>query len=104
MNAVPINDVPSQSLNVTLGGQACRIVIYTRSTGLYADVYVNDEVVVAGSLCVNAVPIVRDAYLGLAGDLFFYDTQGVTDPATPGLGSRYILMYLEAAELAEIES
>jgi hypothetical protein len=104
MNAVPINDVPSQSLNVTLGGQACRIVIYTRATGLYADVYVNDEVVVAGSLCLNAVPIVRDPYLGFTGDLIFYDSQGVSDPASPGLGSRYALMYLEAADLAEIEA
>lgn len=99
MQTIPIVDTPSQSLNSTLGGLSCRIDVYTRTTGLYLDLYVADAIVVAGALCVNGVRVVRDTYLGFVGDLLFIDTQGVDDPSTPGLGTRFLLIYLEATDL-----
>ena len=100
MQTIPLTDVPSQTLYVVLAGQSCRIDVYLRATGLYVDLYRDDVVLVAGSLCVNGVRIVRDAYLGFTGDLTFIDVQGVEAPTSPGLGTRFLLVYLEAADLA----
>ena len=102
MLSIPILDVPSQTFQVQLSGQSCGINIYQKSTGLYCDVYVNDVLIVGGVLCLNLNLIVVDAYLGLIGDLVFYDNQGLNDPSTPGLGSRYQLLYLSAVEAAAL--
>jgi hypothetical protein len=45
---------------------------------------------------------VRSAYLGFVGDLCFFDTQGTEDPTSPGLGTRYLFVYLEAADLVDV--
>lgn len=99
MQIVPIIDVYAQTLTITLGGQSCRIDLKTRATGLYCDLYVNDELKVGGVVCRNLARIAINSYLGFVGDLMFTDTQGASDPASPGLGTRYLLMYLEAADL-----
>jgi len=99
MQIVPIIDVVSQTLTITLGGQSCRIDLKTRSTGLFCDLYVNDALVIGGVACRNLTRIVIDAYLGFVGDLMFSDTQGTADPSAPGLGSRFLLFYLEAGDL-----
>lgn len=90
---IPISDHPSQTLTATLSGQSTIINIYQKSTGMFCDVYVNSALVIGGVICQNLNKIVRDAYLGFVGDLFFYDSQGVSDPASPGLGTRYFLIY-----------
>lgn len=99
MQLVPIIDVPAQTLSISLGGQSCRIDLKTRSTGLYCDLYVDDALKVGGVVCRNLARIVINGYLGFVGDLMFSDTQGVNDPASPGLGTRYLLMYAEASDL-----
>lgn len=140
MLVIPTAAVPSQTVNVVLANQNCRINMYEKlgyspasvgtgaaiatDTGallvteagalivvdepalvndsypaLYLDLYVNDALIIGGVLCLNANVIVRDAYLGFTGDLAFYDTQGTSDPVSTGLGGRYVLMYLEAADL-----
>ena len=99
MQIVPVINVASQTLTITLGGQSCRINLKTRSTGLYCDLYVNDALVIGGVACRNLKRIVIDSYLGFAGDLMFSDTQGADDPSSPGLGSRFLLFYLEAGDL-----
>jgi hypothetical protein len=43
--------------------------------------------------------MVRETYLGFIGDLSFTDTQGTSDPVYTGLGSRFVLLYLEASDL-----
>lgn len=96
MQTIPIADLPSQILSITLGGQSCRLRIFQRGTSLFMDVYVNDAIIVLGSLCLNGVRVVRSAYLGFIGDLTFWDQQGVDDPLSPGLGTRFLLAYLEA--------
>jgi len=100
MQTISIADVPSQTLSVTLGGQSARLRIITRQDSLYLDLYVSDVLLLAGSLCLDRMPIVRDAYLGFVGSLMFRDTQGTLDPSSPGLGSRYQLVYLTSADLA----
>jgi hypothetical protein len=100
MQIVPLTDAYSQTLNITLGGQACQIDLKTRSTGLYCDLYVNDELKLGGAVCRNLARIVINTYLGFSGDLMFSDTQGTDDPSSPGLGSRFLLFYIEASDLA----
>ena len=93
---IPISDNYSQTLTVSLSGQQCTINLYQKSTGFYCDLYVNNSLVIGGVICHNLNKIVRDSYLGFIGDLYFYDTQGVDDPSSPGLGSRYQFLYLNA--------
>lgn len=99
MQIVPIIDAYAQTLTITLGGQSCRIDLKTRSTGLYCDLYVNDTLIIGGVVCRNLKKIVINGYLGFVGDLLFSDTQGVDDPSSPGLGTRYLLMYIEQSDL-----
>ena len=100
MKTVPILDTYAQTFKATLGGQACRIEILQKSTGMFCSLWVGDAPIVTGVACRNLGPIVRSTYLGFIGDLAFFDTQGVSDPSSPGLGSRYLLQYLEPADLA----
>ncbi len=100
MQVVPLLDTPSQSLSINLGGQACRIDVKVRATGMYCDVYVNDDLKAGGVVCRNLARIVISRYLGFVGDLMFSDTQGVSDPTSPGLGTRFLLFYIEASDLA----
>lgn len=94
---VPLTTAPSQEVNVTLGGQPCRIRVYTKSINVpihppgtivtypppyentnpvFVDLYVNDAIIIGGVLALNQNPIVRDKYLGFIGDLAFYDLSG----------------------------
>lgn len=93
---IPLLAVPSQTLTVLLGAQPCRVNVYQKSTGLYVDLYVNDAPIVTGALALNNNLIVRDAYHGFAGDLIFYDTQGISDPTYDGLGARFVLLWTGA--------
>lgn len=96
IQSVPLNPTPSQTLAVQLGGQPCKIDVVTRGEGLYVNLYVNDVLIIGGVAARNNVRIVRDVYLGFAGDLYFYDTQGVSDPEYAGLGTRWLLIYESA--------
>lgn len=110
MQAIPIQPVPNQILNVILSAQACTIKIYQRTTGLYVDLYVNNTLIIGGVLALNLVRIVRDAYLGFVGDIGFFDTQAPTlpdgsidyaDPDYTGLGARFQLIYMDAFEAGQ---
>lgn len=99
MQVIPIQDVYSQTLQVTLSGQSCNINLYQLSTGLFCDLYVANTLIIGGVICQNINRIVRDLYLGFIGDLSFIDIQGNNDPSSPGLGSRYLLCYLDTFDL-----
>ena len=112
MQVIPIQAVPSQTLNVQLPGangqtlQACTINLYQNDQyGLFMDLYVNAVIFVGGVLCENAVALVRYPYLGFNGDLAFYDQNAgpqvpATDPVYTGLGTQYVLMWLSPTDLA----
>ena len=100
MNLVPLQDSPSQDVNVNLNGQFVTLNIRTRATGMYIDVYVNSSLIIGGVICQNLNPIIRDAYLGFSGDLLFIDNQGSDDPSSPGLGTRFQLIYVSPDDIA----
>jgi hypothetical protein len=99
MLLVPIQPIANQTFQAQLGGQACVLSVYQLAYGLFMDVRVGNSLVVAGVICENKNRIVRSLYLGFAGDFIFVDTQGSADPIYTGLGSRFILVYLEASDL-----
>ena len=90
---IPLTTVASQSFTVLLGSQQCAINVYQLSTGLYCDIVVSNNPIVSTMLCLNLVGLVREAYLGFTGQLFFFDTKGTSDPDYSGLGTRYQLVY-----------
>lgn len=100
MNFIPLQPFPSQTLNVSLAGQACTIAIYQKTTGVFLDLTVAGVSRVSGVLCHDRVRLVRQAYLGFVGDLSFIDTQGSDDPQYTGMGSRWVLAYLTPGDLA----
>ena len=99
MLIVPLQAVPNQSVTTTLNGQQCQINVYQKAYGLYADLYVNNALVVGGVRCLNQTLMVMDAYLGFSGDLMFIDNQGSSDPTYTGLGARFSLVYLAPADI-----
>lgn len=90
---IPITAVPSQNFTILLGTQNCALNIYQLSTGLYCDIVVDQNTIVTAMICLNLVGLVREAYLGFSGQLFFYDTEGTDNPYYTGLGSRFQLVY-----------
>lgn len=99
MLTIPLQATPSQSLSAVLGGQNCQINVYQKSTGMYLDLYVSNSPIITATICLDRVRMVRETYLGFIGDLAFADTQGVSDPVYTGLGTQYVLLYLEASDL-----
>lgn len=62
-------------------------------SNLYCDMVLNGITLYSGMACLNNVPIGNYGYLGFVGTLFFWDTQGGNNPSSPGLNSRYQLIY-----------
>jgi hypothetical protein len=101
MKIIPTQPVKNQAVTVTLAGQSCQINLYAKLYGMFADLYVSNARVTRGVLVLDRNRMVRSVYLGFVGDLIVYDTQGTSDPTYDGLGSRYLLAYLEADELVD---
>lgn len=99
MQVVPTQALPYQTFAVQLAGQPCVLNIYQKTHGLFMDLYVSGILVVGGVICENLNRIVRNSYLGFIGDFVFGDTQGTSDPIYTGLGTKYILVYLEVIDL-----
>lgn len=106
-DTIPLTAVPNQTLATPVGSQNCRLNIYQKSTGLYMDVILNDEPIILGVICEDRNRIIRNAYLGFAGDFAFFDMQKPVnavvgqDPEYTGLGDRYRLVYFEESEVPE---
>jgi len=118
MLPVPLAAVASQTLSVALAGQACELALYQRGAGaaaaLYLDLTANGSAILTGRRvrAYGGLPATRAAfmlsgrrYLGFSGDLVFLDTQAshsqpTEDPQPSGLGARWQLLYLSAADLA----
>lgn len=99
MQEISLSPSLSQKVYVTLGGQNCAIKLHQRSTGFYADVYIDEKAIAQGVLCLNCTYIVRYAYLGFKGDLIFVDTKGDVDPTYDGIGTRFKLYYATSEEV-----
>jgi hypothetical protein len=99
MKTIPLQAVPSQSLSVVLGSQNCQINVYQKSTGLFLDLFVNNEPIITAALCLDRVRLVRTSYQAFVGDLAFADTLGTADPTYQGLSTQFQLLYLESTDL-----
>lgn len=101
---IPLNPVPNQTLQIVLAGQNCQITVYTAPNGLlFIDIEQNDAPVRVGVIAENLNKIIKYLYFGFSGDFVFVDTQpdpinGASDPLYAGLGTRFLLLYLTAAE------
>lgn len=102
MITIPLQPEPSQSLNVTLGLQNVEILLYNTDRGLFANILSDGTAVANGVVCLDAVPLVRALYNGFVGNLCFVDTQGANDPQYAQLGTRYLLVYMNADEYVEL--
>jgi len=102
MMQIPLRAVPSQTLNILLGGQSCTINVYQKTHGLYLDLLLAGVAICTTVLCHDRVKLVRGTYQGFVGDLSFVDTMGTNDPYYTGLGTRYQLVYLDTADLTSM--
>lgn len=100
MIQVPVQSVPKQTISVQLTNQSCQLKIYQTMYGLFMDVYVNNSLIIGGVVCQNLNRIVRNAYLGFVGDFVWFDTtKNGLDPIYTGLGTTFILIYVEQSEI-----
>jgi hypothetical protein len=95
MLTVPLQPVPSQQLQIVLGGQNCQVAVYMLGESLFVDLNSNGADISIAVIARDAVRLVPATYLGFVGNLIFTDTQGTSDPTFDGLGSRYQLVYLD---------
>lgn len=102
-STIPLQQVPYQTLECVLNGQNTKIEIYQKFYGVFITIYLNNNIVIAGVLCENLHLIIRNTYLGYAGDFVFQDTQGTSDPIYTGLGTQYQLVYLTPDEIAAFD-
>lgn len=99
MLTIPTQPIPNQTMQTQLAGQACTLNIRQLAYGLFMDVLVDGVTIIAGVIAENRNRIVRSAYLGFTGDFIFVDMQGSDDPVFTGLGDRFVLIFLEEADL-----
>jgi hypothetical protein len=83
---IPIQPLPAQTFQATLGTQNCQITLQQMSTGLFVSLSIDGEPIISGKYCNDRVNLIRQAYLGFDGWLYFVDTApgstGETQPLT----------------------
>jgi hypothetical protein len=118
---VPLAAQAAQEVRVTLDGQACRVRVFAREVDVpvqepgtiatdppiyvttpmvFLDLYVSDALVIGSVRCYDRSRVVRGVHLGFNGDLAFADAYGTDDPRYAEFGTRFLLLYWPAAELA----
>ena len=119
MLQIPVSAVPSQTLSIVLDGQSCQIAVYQKqpivdeygvAAGLFFDLSVGGVLIINTARCLDRTPILQDRqYLGVEGEFMFFDTLATaggpptfngSPPYYTGLGTQFLLLYLEASDLA----
>lgn len=90
---LPVKPEPNQRFSVVLDDQNCTIELYQRFDHLYANVFVDDNPVILGAVCLDRAVITMIDQNKFRGDLYFMDNLGTNDPQWEGLGERYSLLY-----------
>lgn len=98
MKIIHIAAIPSQTFQVVLDDQQCRITLYQGGRRMYLDLDVDDEAVCRGAICQNRASVVPFPTLNLLGSLHFWDTLGDEPPRYDLLGSRFLLLYVADGE------
>ncbi len=93
MYQIPLKPVPVQKVSTVMDDREITVALRPRLGRLYATVTVDHDILVDNRICRQGEPLVREAYRGLPGDLYFIDTQGSQDPEWMGLGGRFVLVY-----------
>lgn len=113
MMLVPLSALASQTVQFVAGGQNCQMSVYTNDGYDYTDVTLSEpKPYIAIDFSYNGIQVTNTQnclnekrlllnrqYLGFIGDFMFVDTQGTDDPQYTGLGTRWVLVYLEASDL-----
>lgn len=92
---IPLDAVPNQKFMVNLSGQDCVIEIDMRGKNLFLNLSINENPVVNGVICLNKVNLIQYNHLNFKGNLYFEDLSGNLDPWYWGLGSRWVLNYVQ---------
>src|ERR1700748_2734055 len=96
---IPILAAPALTVSEVLAGQNCQISIYQKDNNVFVDLNADGVDIFVGNLALNATPIdAGNSYDGFQGNLYFLDTQGLDDPDYTGFNTRWMLIYLTAAE------
>ncbi|MCX5616991.1 hypothetical protein NQF87_08425 [Bombella sp. TMW 2.2559] len=95
--SIPLQPLPAQEVTCSLSGRQVRLWVRQLSTGLYLDLWLDEQPLIMGAICFNGVDLIRNPASPLPGRLFFTDTQGNADPYYDGVGSRFILQYDDGA-------
>lgn len=97
VQVIPLEPIPSQTLNIVLAGQNCQLALNTLATGMYFTLTADGESICINTICRNVAQLLLDrGYLGFVGDFTFVDQVGDADPVYTGLGSRWLLLYNDA--------
>lgn len=105
MQTIPLKALPNQTLTVFLPTDALQTIqidVYQKAYGLFANIWLNNVLIMGGIICENLNRLLRSAYLNFPGDFVFIDQQGKEDPNYIGLGSRWVLMFLSPDDLATL--
>jgi hypothetical protein len=96
VKSIPLSATPSQSFVTQLApDRAARITLRWLGEHLYFSL----DGVVTNRVCRDRQRLLVDAqYHEFGGEFMFVDTQGASDPVWSGLGSRYLLVYLNVGE------
>lgn len=90
---IPLQAVPSQAVQVVLGGQPCTVGLRQLAGRQYLSLSVNGTVICQNVLLQDRSPVVRAPYTGFVGDVAVVDTQGDSAPEYIGWGARWQLLY-----------
>ena len=94
IQVLPVQPIPSQTFQATLGAQNCSITLQWMRTGLYVSLSIAGVPIISGKRGIDRVNLIRQAYLGFTGFLYFVDsTNKGRNPHVRGLGSRFLLVY-----------
>lgn len=118
MQVISLGAKPSQTLQFVVAGQNCQMSVYTLDGYDYNDPTLQTpKEYIAVDFAYNGVQMTNTQnalnlarllknrqYLGFVGDFMFIDTQAPPGtsgeaPQWEGLGSRWLLLYLEASDL-----
>lgn len=100
MLQIQLAAIPNQTLSVILAQQNAQIALRQNGAYMYLDLAVDGIPIVTTRLCLDRQRLLLDVeYRGFVGDLEFFDVQGDQRPNYTGIGTRFFLMYLEAADL-----
>lgn len=92
MYSIPLTINPNQTLNTQIGTNYLTINLRTTKQGLFMDLYLNDKLLFAGRRCCNLMPLIYQKGL-IAGNLYFKDLYGNSNPNYEEFNERFILIY-----------